>query len=127
MYLWLGADDAASLHVAEFCQPVAQQAVTPPCCPLTHAGFVWDKRGHVVTNYHVIRGASDVLVSFFPAYIQHSPSALQQGTHTPLKLGCSGLAGAASNRADLAASAVATEERKRLSHPSDFVLANALA
>lgn len=26
------------------------------------AGFVWDKQGHIVTNYHVIRGASDVLV-----------------------------------------------------------------
>ncbi|KAJ0112283.1 hypothetical protein Patl1_02743 [Pistacia atlantica] len=29
------------------------------------SGFVWDKDGHVVTNYHVIRGASDLkLVSF---------------------------------------------------------------
>ncbi|PRW45178.1 Protease Do-like chloroplastic [Chlorella sorokiniana] len=27
------------------------------------SGFVWDKNGHVVTNYHVIRGASDVLVT----------------------------------------------------------------
>jgi hypothetical protein len=26
------------------------------------SGFVWDKCGHVVTNYHVVRGASDVLV-----------------------------------------------------------------
>lgn len=24
------------------------------------SGFVWDKQGHVVTNYHVIRGASDL-------------------------------------------------------------------
>ena len=24
------------------------------------SGFVWDKDGHVVTNYHVIRGASDL-------------------------------------------------------------------
>ncbi|MFS7970578.1 putative peptidase S1, PA clan [Helianthus anomalus] len=30
------------------------------------SGFVWDKNGHVVTNYHVIRGASDLrLVKFF--------------------------------------------------------------
>jgi len=27
------------------------------------SGFVWDKQGHVVTNYHVIRGASDLRVS----------------------------------------------------------------
>ncbi|GJZ22067.1 protease Do-like protein 1, chloroplastic [Tanacetum coccineum] len=24
------------------------------------SGFVWDKDGHIVTNYHVIRGASDL-------------------------------------------------------------------
>ncbi|GKB81354.1 protease Do-like protein 1, chloroplastic, partial [Tanacetum coccineum] len=24
------------------------------------SGFVWDKNGHIVTNYHVIRGASDL-------------------------------------------------------------------
>ncbi|KAK2980763.1 hypothetical protein RJ640_024330 [Escallonia rubra] len=28
------------------------------------SGFVWDKKGHVVTNYHVIRGASDLRVTF---------------------------------------------------------------
>ncbi|KAI8533703.1 hypothetical protein RHMOL_Rhmol10G0029700 [Rhododendron molle] len=27
------------------------------------SGFVWDKEGHIVTNYHVIRGASDVKVT----------------------------------------------------------------
>ncbi|CAN8272576.1 unnamed protein product [Cochlearia groenlandica] len=27
------------------------------------SGFVWDKQGHVVTNYHVIRGASDLRVT----------------------------------------------------------------
>ncbi|ONI19572.1 hypothetical protein PRUPE_3G285500 [Prunus persica] len=27
------------------------------------SGFVWDKDGHVVTNYHVIRGASDLRVT----------------------------------------------------------------
>jgi S1-C subfamily serine protease len=24
------------------------------------SGFIWDKKGHIVTNYHVIRGASDL-------------------------------------------------------------------
>ncbi|XP_068637046.1 protease Do-like 1, chloroplastic [Aristolochia californica] len=28
------------------------------------SGFVWDKDGNVVTNYHVIRGASDLKVTF---------------------------------------------------------------
>lgn len=27
------------------------------------SGFVWDQQGHIVTNYHVIRGASDVRVT----------------------------------------------------------------
>ncbi|XP_021811863.1 protease Do-like 1, chloroplastic [Prunus avium] len=27
------------------------------------SGFVWDKGGHIVTNYHVIRGASDLRVT----------------------------------------------------------------
>ncbi|KAH7845474.1 hypothetical protein Vadar_002658 [Vaccinium darrowii] len=27
------------------------------------SGFVWDKAGHIVTNYHVIRGASDLKVT----------------------------------------------------------------
>ena len=30
----------------------------------TGSGFVWDKKGHVVTNYHVIAGADSVIVSF---------------------------------------------------------------
>lgn len=28
------------------------------------SGFVWDKQGHIVTNYHVIRGASDLRFNF---------------------------------------------------------------
>lgn len=28
------------------------------------SGFVWDKKGHIVTNYHVIRGASDLRFAF---------------------------------------------------------------
>jgi hypothetical protein len=27
------------------------------------SGFVWDEKGHIVTNFHVIRGASEVQVS----------------------------------------------------------------
>ncbi|KAL4448534.1 hypothetical protein ABPG75_005753 [Micractinium tetrahymenae] len=27
------------------------------------SGFVWDSEGHIVTNYHVIRGASEVLIT----------------------------------------------------------------
>ncbi|KAH9330107.1 hypothetical protein KI387_002215, partial [Taxus chinensis] len=27
------------------------------------SGFIWDQRGHIVTNYHVIRGASDLRAS----------------------------------------------------------------
>lgn len=37
------------------------------------SGFVWDKDGHIVTNYHVIRGASDlrlVCVLLFPQYFR---------------------------------------------------------
>lgn len=29
----------------------------------TGSGFIWDKEGHVVTNFHVIRGASDLRVT----------------------------------------------------------------
>jgi len=28
------------------------------------SGFVWDTKGHVVTNFHVVRGASEVVVRF---------------------------------------------------------------
>ena len=29
------------------------------------SGFVWDDEGHVVTNYHVIQGATSLVVKFF--------------------------------------------------------------
>lgn len=41
---------------------VACSRVGLPCYSPLQAGFVWDAQGHIVTNYHVIRGASDVLV-----------------------------------------------------------------
>ncbi len=28
----------------------------------TGSGFIWDKSGHVITNYHVIQGASEAIV-----------------------------------------------------------------
>ena len=31
----------------------------------TGSGFVWDRKGHVVTNYHVVRGARAVQVTLF--------------------------------------------------------------
>lgn len=32
------------------------------------SGFVWDKEGHIVTNYHVIRGASDLRLVGFASF-----------------------------------------------------------
>jgi len=29
------------------------------------SGFVWDEDGHIVTNYHVIQGATSIIVKFF--------------------------------------------------------------
>ena len=29
----------------------------------TGSGFIWDTQGHVVTNYHVIKGARDIKVT----------------------------------------------------------------
>ena len=28
------------------------------------SGFIWDKRGHIVTNYHVVQGANTLIVTF---------------------------------------------------------------
>ena len=30
----------------------------------TGSGVVWDTEGHIVTNYHVVEGASEIVVSF---------------------------------------------------------------
>jgi S1-C subfamily serine protease len=31
----------------------------------TGSGFIWDDKGHVVTNYHVVRGANAIRVTLF--------------------------------------------------------------
>ena len=58
----------------------------------TGSGFIWDMKGHVVTNFHVIRGASDIKValidsSVYPAKVLYAPqSKLLEQNH------CSGCA-----------------------------------
>jgi len=44
----------------------------------TGSGFIWDMKGHVVTNFHVIRGAADIKValidsSVYPAKVRSHP------------------------------------------------------
>jgi S1-C subfamily serine protease len=60
--LWNRAVEVRPEHA---CIPGVRQSSqgSPRCSAAAAAGFVWDKQGHIVTNYHVIRGASDVLVS----------------------------------------------------------------
>ena len=46
----------------------------------TGSGFVWDTKGHIVTNFHVIRGASNIKValidsSVYPAKVWRCPLA----------------------------------------------------
>ena len=35
----------------------------------TGSGFIWDLKGHVVTNFHVIRGASDIKVALIDSSV----------------------------------------------------------
>ena len=44
------------------------------------SGFVWDKEGHIVTNYHVIRGASDLRLVGFCTFFYPLLSASQNCT-----------------------------------------------
>lgn len=80
-----------------------------PCC---RAGFVWDRMGHVVTNYHVIRGASDVLV-------REAGPRTWRGVEMPLgKLrGAGASAGAGAGAAPAARHAPHALERRAASQP----------
>ena len=42
---------------------------------------MWDADGHIVTNYHVIRGAADVLVSCSAAGSRKSDALLVSSTY----------------------------------------------
>jgi S1-C subfamily serine protease len=69
----------------------------------TGSGFIWDERGHVVTNFHVIRGAQEALVTLgdqrsFPARLigaspEHDLAVLQIDVEadlpTPIPIGSS--------------------------------------
>ena len=43
------------------CSPFSMDVTTIP--QGTGSGFIWDDRGHVVTNYHVVKGASGLKVT----------------------------------------------------------------
>jgi S1-C subfamily serine protease len=51
----------------EFTPPSPEQDApeTPFFARGQGSGFVWDKEGHIVTNYHVVNGAEEVTVTFF--------------------------------------------------------------
>lgn len=68
----------------------------------TGSGFVWDDNGHIVTNYHVIQGASSAIVAFsdeqaYPADLvgvapEHDIAVLRirpRGSITPIPVGTS--------------------------------------
>ena len=44
--------------------PKTPQAPMGPCQCGEGSGIVWDKEGHIVTNYHVVADATDIVVSF---------------------------------------------------------------
>jgi hypothetical protein len=49
--------------ISSACCMCRQDAFTLDVLEVTQgsgSGFVWDKSGHIVTNFHVIRGASDL-------------------------------------------------------------------
>ncbi len=35
----------------------------------TGSGFIWDRKGHIVTNFHVIRGAADIKVALIDSSV----------------------------------------------------------
>lgn len=57
------------------------------------SGFVWDKSGHIVTNFHVIRGASDLRLvqrgqgwTLFYYYVSLDRLCLAQSVSTLLEV-----------------------------------------
>jgi S1-C subfamily serine protease len=69
----------------------------------TGSGFVWDNDGHLVTNYHVIQGASSAMVAFSDEAVyeadlvgiapEHDIAVLKirpRGQITPIPIGTSG-------------------------------------
>ena len=36
------------------------------------SGFLWDNKGHIITNYHVVNGANEVIVTFKNGKIAHA-------------------------------------------------------
>jgi S1-C subfamily serine protease len=72
----LADDELATIDLFEMAQPsvvfiaTAGQAVDPFTRNVfavprgTGSGFVWDERGHIVTNYHVLEGAAAATVRF---------------------------------------------------------------
>ena len=46
------------------------------------SGFFWDDKGHIVTNYHVIRGAADIKVALIDQSVWSAKvSCLHVSTH----------------------------------------------
>lgn len=59
-----GAAAPGTVHVTQKqIQRTCWQAVEIPAG--TGSGFIWDKSGHIVTNYHVIKNASSLTVTLF--------------------------------------------------------------
>ena len=69
----LAADEKATIELFENHAPrwstspprswcaTSGRAMSSPC-PVARIGFIWDDAGHVVTNFHVIQGASEATV-----------------------------------------------------------------
>jgi hypothetical protein len=50
------------------------------------SGFIWDKKGHIVTNYHVIRGASDLRYVRLPSSSSSSSSSTTSSSCSSLPI-----------------------------------------
>lgn len=81
VYISVRSNPAASLPdnlqpFAPFLQPQPQQG--------TGSGFVLDKEGHILTNYHVVQGANQITVRFKDSPKSYTAKVL--GTAQPLDL-----------------------------------------